>query len=77
MMRNPQRSDGIGKPPASAAQTPGVVIRKLRVARNRPTAITLPTTDMRGAQGLTANRAAALSSTTPSTVENARTEKMS
>jgi len=72
-MRNcPGAPERAGKPPASAAQTPGVVTRKLRVVRNIPIAKALPTTEARGENGRVAMRIAMVSSTTPSTAEKPR-----
>src|SRR5215468_11685704 len=49
LMRNcPGTADRAGKPPALGSQTPGVVMRKLRVVRNIPTARALPRAEARG-----------------------------
>jgi hypothetical protein len=45
-------SDGTGKPPAEAHQRRGCLSRKLMVARNSITAITLPISDSFGDNGL-------------------------
>src|SRR6201999_3749749 len=59
LIRNCPVDDSTGKPPADISPTPGVVNRKLIVATNSPIAITLPTADTRGHQGLTASSPAA------------------
>ena len=63
LIRNWPVEDSIGKPPSAASNTPGVVNRKLSVATNSPTAITLPTADTLGHHGPTASSTAAATST--------------
>src|SRR5260370_16153846 len=75
LIRNWPVIDSSGNPPAAASPIPGVVNRKLMVARNNPTAITLPTADSFGHHGLTASSTAVPTSTTPSSVENVVTRE--
>lgn len=56
--------------------TPGVVNRKLSVARKSSTAIALPRAEARGQSGHSAMSSAAMISKLPSKAANARTLKM-
>src|SRR5262249_44399217 len=74
LMRNcPGSAERAGKPPRLDSHTPGVVMRKLRVVRNIPTARALPRAAARGENGRRAIRSAMATSTTPSPAEKPRT----
>src|SRR5262245_57799182 len=74
--RNPVVRDGAGYA-TEGSNAPGVVNRKLIVATNSRMASTLPAVDALGHHGLTAIKAAAPNSNTPSSTENVYTEKIS
>src|SRR5262249_31838075 len=74
LMRNcPGSADSAGKPPRLGSQTPGVVMRKLRVVRNIPTARALPRAEARGQNARAAMSMATATSATPSRAEKPRT----
>src|SRR6516165_9614628 len=73
LMRNcPGFPDRAGNPPRLASQTPGVVTRKLRVMRNMPVAMALPSAEARGQIERRAMSSAMATSTTPSMAEKPR-----
>lgn len=77
LSRNCPKGDSAGNPPAVGSPTPGVVNRKLNVARNCKEARALPTAEKRGSHGPRATRRAVMISTVPRTLDNARTLRAS
>jgi hypothetical protein len=65
-----------GNAPPAGSLTPGVVNKKLIVARNSTMASTLPTMESHGDRGLIAINTAAATSKTPSSAENVYTGRM-
>src|SRR6185312_15508786 len=64
-IKNSPSADKMGKPPAEASPTPGVVIMKLSVVTKNNEANMPPTTEAFGNHGLTASSAAIINSIDP------------
>src|ERR1700743_685233 len=64
-IKNSPSADKIGKPPADASPTPGVVIMKLSVTTKKSEATMPPSTEAFGNHGLTASSAAVMNSIDP------------